>query len=159
MTIVFHARLYGRFIEIKSNPRRKKLHRRNQSSFLEGSFNNGDNAKATIQLWRERQPQHLEGWFFPTNRPICLHVNSTSIIRLGKRNNLEGIELNYWMDQWKNYWIKCCAVEIFTCQGYKQYTTLKIYLYKIYYTLDTFLGCTKSYTVDIQSTYHISEKN
>ena len=39
MTIVFHARVYGRFIEIQSNLRRKKLHRMNQgSNFLGGTF-------------------------------------------------------------------------------------------------------------------------
>ena len=43
MTTVFHARLHGRFVEIKSNLRRKKLYRTNQNSvFLEGSFNNRD---------------------------------------------------------------------------------------------------------------------
>ena len=36
MTTVFHAMPYGRFIEMQSNPRRKKLHRTNQGSdFLE----------------------------------------------------------------------------------------------------------------------------
>ena len=38
MPTVFHAWPYGRFIEIQSNLRRKKLHRTNQSSnFLGGS--------------------------------------------------------------------------------------------------------------------------
>ena len=32
MTTVFHAWLYGRFIEIQSNLRRKKLHKTNQGS-------------------------------------------------------------------------------------------------------------------------------
>ena len=42
--MVFHAWAYGRFIEIQSNPKRKKLHRMNQgSSFLGGSFSNRDN--------------------------------------------------------------------------------------------------------------------
>ena len=40
MTIVFHAMVYGRFIERQSNLRRKKLHRMNQgSNFLGGAFN------------------------------------------------------------------------------------------------------------------------
>ena len=41
MTTVFHAWLYGRFIEIQSNLRKKKLHRTNQgSNFLGGSLSN-----------------------------------------------------------------------------------------------------------------------
>ena len=40
LTTVFHARLYGRFIDIKTNFRRKKLHRMYQgSNFLEMQFN------------------------------------------------------------------------------------------------------------------------
>ena len=34
MTIVFNAWTYGRFIEIQSNPRRKKVHRTNQGTIL-----------------------------------------------------------------------------------------------------------------------------
>ena len=49
MTIAFHAWLYGRFIEIQSNPQRKKLHRTNQdSNFIGGSFSNRDNVTAPI---------------------------------------------------------------------------------------------------------------
>ena len=52
---------YGRFIEMQSNLRRKKLHRTNQgSNFLGGSFSNRDNARAPIQFRRERQPQYLK---------------------------------------------------------------------------------------------------
>ena len=44
MTTALHVWLYGRFIEIQSNLRQKKLHRTNQgSNFLEGSFSNRDN--------------------------------------------------------------------------------------------------------------------
>ena len=44
MTTVFHAWPCGRFIEIQSNLRRKKLHRTNQgSNFLGGNFRNRDN--------------------------------------------------------------------------------------------------------------------
>ena len=51
MTIVFHARPYGRFKEIKSSLRRKKLHRTNQgSNFLGGSLSNRDNVGAPIQF-------------------------------------------------------------------------------------------------------------
>ena len=58
MTAVFHAWAYGRFIEIQSNLRRKKLHRMNQSSnFPGGSFSNRDNVRVPIQFRRESQPQ------------------------------------------------------------------------------------------------------
>ena len=51
MTIVFHARPYGRFKEIKSSLRRKKLHRTNQgSNFFGGSLSNRDNVGAPIQF-------------------------------------------------------------------------------------------------------------
>ena len=49
---VFHTGLYGRFIEIQSNLRRKKLHR--------GSFSKRDNAKALTQFRRESQSQYLK---------------------------------------------------------------------------------------------------
>ena len=64
MTTVFHVWPYGRFIEIQSNLRRKKLHRTNQgSNFLGGSFSNTDNVRAPIQFKRESQPQHFKRWF------------------------------------------------------------------------------------------------
>ena len=60
MTTVFHAWPYGRFIEIQSNLRRKKLHRTNQgSNFLGGSFSNRDNIRAPIQFGEESQPSIL----------------------------------------------------------------------------------------------------
>ena len=47
MATVFHAKLYARFVEIKSSLKRKKLHRTNQSSnFLGSSFSNRDNVSA-----------------------------------------------------------------------------------------------------------------
>ena len=70
MTTVFHAWLYVRFIEIQSNLRRKKLHRKNQSSnFLAGSFSNRENLRAPIQFWRESQPQHLKDDFSSRTDP------------------------------------------------------------------------------------------
>ena len=49
MTIVFHLRQYGRFIEIKTNLKRKKFHRTNQdSNFIGDNFNNIDCERATI---------------------------------------------------------------------------------------------------------------
>ena len=43
---------YGRFIEIKSNVKRKKPHKTNEGSgFLEGGFSNGDNVRAPISDW------------------------------------------------------------------------------------------------------------
>ena len=97
MKAVFHKWPYGRFIEIQSNLRRKKLHRTNQgSNFLGGSFRNRDNVRAPIQFRRESQPQHLKRLFFFENRPVHFHVNSTSVIRPVKRNQLSfsSIEVN-----------------------------------------------------------------
>ena len=59
MATVFHAWLYGIFIEIQSNLKGKKFHRMNQgSNFLGGSFSNRDNVRALIQFRRESQPQN-----------------------------------------------------------------------------------------------------
>ena len=79
MTTVFHAWLYGRFIEIQSNLRRKKLHRTNQgSNFLGGSFSNRDNVTAPIQLRRESQPQPS---IFTSIAPVILdQSNETSLV-------------------------------------------------------------------------------
>ena len=61
MTTVFHAWSYGRFIEIQSSLRRKKLYRTNQSSnFLGDSFSNRENVTPPLQFRRESQSQHLE---------------------------------------------------------------------------------------------------
>ena len=89
MTAVFHTCPYGKFIEIQSNLRRKKLHRMNQgSNFLGGRFSNRDNVRASIQIRRESQPQHLKRCFFLKNRPIHFQINSTSVFRQVKRNQL-----------------------------------------------------------------------
>ena len=86
MTVAFHTWLYGRFIEIKSNLRRKKLHRMNQgSNFLGGSFSNRDNVRSPIQFRRESQPQHLKRCLLLKNRLIHFHINSTSVFRLIKQ--------------------------------------------------------------------------
>ena len=99
MTTVFHTWAYGRFIEIQSNLRRKKLHRMNHSSnFHRGSFSNRDNvrATATIRFGRESQPQHLKRLFFLKNRLIYFNINSTSVIRPVKWSqlNFSSIEIN-----------------------------------------------------------------
>ena len=97
MTTVFHAWVYGRFIEIQSNLRRKKPHITNQgSNSLGGSFSNRDNVRAPILFRRESQPQHLKILFSLKNRPIHFHINSTNVIRLVKQNQLSfsKIEIN-----------------------------------------------------------------
>ena len=49
MAAVFHAWLYGKFIETQNNLWGKKLHRANQgSNFLGGTFSNRDNERAPI---------------------------------------------------------------------------------------------------------------
>ena len=69
-TALFHAWLYGSFIKIQSNLRRKKLHRMNQgSNFLGGSFSNRDNVRTPIQFRREGQPQLLKDDFSSRTDP------------------------------------------------------------------------------------------
>ena len=81
LTTVFHEWVYGRFIEIHTNLRRKKLHRTNQgSSFLRDSFSNRENVKAPIQFRKESQPKHLKRLFLIKNRPIYFHINSTMLL-------------------------------------------------------------------------------
>ena len=61
---VFHTRLYGRFIEIQINLRKKKLQITNQgSNFIGGTFSNRDNVKAVIQFRRQSQPSILKDNF------------------------------------------------------------------------------------------------
>ena len=97
MTRIYHAWPYGRFIEIKSNLRGKKIHTTIlRSNFLGGSFSNRDNVRAPIKFKREGQPQHLKRLFFLKNRPIHFRINSTSVIRPIKQNQLSffSIEIN-----------------------------------------------------------------
>ena len=89
MTTIFRARRYGRFTEIKSNLRRKKLHRTNQgSNFVEANFKNRDNVRPPIQFRRDRQFMHLKRRYLQKNRPIYLHTNNTSVIRPVRQNKL-----------------------------------------------------------------------
>ena len=54
--ITFHARWYGRFVEIKGSLRRKQLHKTGEgSNFLENSFSNRDNARIPIQFGSEKE--------------------------------------------------------------------------------------------------------
>ena len=98
MTRVFHAWPYGRFTEIKSNLRRKKLHIMNQSSnFLGNSFGNRDNVRTPIQFRRKSLPSILkENSYSRTDTHIHFHINSTSVIRLIKQNqqSFSSIEMN-----------------------------------------------------------------
>ena len=85
MATVFHARPHGKFIEIKSNLRRKKRHVANQDpNFLVGSFSSRDKVRVPIQFRKGRQSQHLQRLFFLKNRPIHFLIKSTWVIRLIK---------------------------------------------------------------------------
>ena len=98
---MFHTWPYGRFIKIQSNFRSNKS--RQGSNFLGGSFSNRDNVRAPIQFRREGQPQHLKRWFFLKNRPIHFYINSTSVIRPVKWNQLimKSITRSFWILWWK----------------------------------------------------------
>ena len=62
MTTVFHARLYGRFVDIQSYLRRNELHRMNQG-FLGGSFSNGDNTRTQSNIEEKGKPRILKDDF------------------------------------------------------------------------------------------------
>ena len=71
MATVFQTRPSGRFIEIKSQLRRKKLYRTNQgSNFFGDSFSNRDNLGVLIQFRGETKSQHVKRWYFFKNRTI-----------------------------------------------------------------------------------------
>ena len=93
MTTAFHTWAYGRFIEIQSNLRRKKLHRTNHiSNSLGGSFNNRDNVRAPIPFRNDSQPMHLKRLFFLMRRSIHVQINSTSVFRLVKTKLVEFLQ-------------------------------------------------------------------
>ena len=80
---------HHRFIGIYNNLRRKKINRTDQgSNFLGGSFSNRKNLKAPIQFRTGSEPKYLKRLFFLKNRPIYFHINSTTVIRPDKRNQL-----------------------------------------------------------------------
>ena len=61
ITTVFHVWPFGRYMEIHSNLKRKKLHRANQRSNFPGDrFSNRDNVRAPIKFREKSQPQHLK---------------------------------------------------------------------------------------------------
>ena len=75
MTTVLRARLYGRSIEIKSNLRRKKLHKANEgSNFLGGSVSNRDNVKVPNHLEEEDNPSILKDDFPLSTDPPFSHL-------------------------------------------------------------------------------------
>ena len=70
MTTIFHAKPYGRLIEIQGHLGRKKLDRTNQgSNFVGDNFSNKDNVRAPIQFGRESQPQQLKDDFSSRTDP------------------------------------------------------------------------------------------
>ena len=96
MTIVFHAWLYGRFIEIQSNLTGKKIPRMNQgSNFLGGSFGNKDNVRPQSNLEEKVNPSILKDNFssrtdtsiFISIAPVLLDkLNKTSWVFLGLKS-------------------------------------------------------------------------
>ena len=64
MATLFHAWLYGRFIEIQNNLMRNKFHRTSQNSyFLGASFSNRDNVKPPFNLEEKVNPSILKDYF------------------------------------------------------------------------------------------------
>ena len=82
MTTIFHARPYGRFMEVQSKLRRKKLHRTNQDSdFLGDSFSKGDNVtgpsnleeKDNLSILKDDFSSRTNPSIFPSRAPELLH--------------------------------------------------------------------------------------
>ena len=92
MTTVFHARSYGRFIEIQSNFRKNKLdNRTNQGSNFRGvSFSNRISVRGPIQFRRESQPKHLKRWFFQEEIFTSIFTSIAPVL-LGRSNQASWI--------------------------------------------------------------------
>ena len=122
MTTVLHAWLYGRFIEIQSNLRRKKLHRTNLGcNFLADSFSNRYNVRAPIHFRRQLQPQHLKLSFFLKNRSLHFYLNSTSVIRPVKWKKL--VEF---FQHWNQQATSCCSPQCLVDQIQAQTQSLAV---------------------------------
>ena len=80
MTIVHHAKSYGRFIQIKSNLRRKKLHRTSAPIFLDAVLPRMTMSDPQFSLEEDGSPS-IVNYFFLKNTPIHFHISSTSVIR------------------------------------------------------------------------------
>ena len=80
MTTVFHARINSKFIEIKSNLKRKKFHKMNQgSNFLGASFT--ETMKQPLSNLEETgRKRSLKNYFF-MKRFIHFHINISRFIR------------------------------------------------------------------------------
>ena len=85
MATVFHARPYGRLVEIKINLRRKKLPRTNQNyNFRRGRFSNRDNIRFPIQSRRERSPNILIDIFLQEQIHPLLHCINGLLPKIAK---------------------------------------------------------------------------
>ena len=90
MTAVLYAKWYGRFVEIKSNLDREKLHRTKQvSNFPGSSFSYGDNVRVQSSLEEKGNPRILHDDFSSRTDPFIftsvapeLLEQSTVIIQL-----------------------------------------------------------------------------
>ena len=88
MATVFDPKLYGRFTELQNYLRRKNLLAQQGSNFVGGSFSNRGNVRALFQFRKEKDYHSILKFFFLENRPIHFQINSASLIRLVKQNQL-----------------------------------------------------------------------
>ena len=86
MKTIFQAKPYDRFIEIKSNFRRKKLHKTNQgSSFLIGSsFINRESVRAPTNIGQQDNASIFKDEF----SSVPFHIDSSKVFSLVKWNKL-----------------------------------------------------------------------
>ena len=88
MTIVFHARPFGRFIEIKSNLRWKNFIERIKTPiFLGDSFSSGDNVKPQSNLEEKDKPSILKDIFLQEKTHPFSH-QQIPVITLFQQNTL-----------------------------------------------------------------------
>ena len=89
MTTVFHARQYGRFVEIKNNLKRKFIKIIKAPIFLEELLAIEIRYEPQSNSEEKDNPSILKDDFSSKNKCTQFHINSTSVISMVKRNKFE----------------------------------------------------------------------
>ena len=98
MTTVFHAWLYGRFAEIQSKLKRKKLNRSYQSSnIFGGNFSNRDNIRGQSNLEEKVNLNNLKN-IIKRNKAKCLIWNTIKPTSMKKTNMPNPVESPWYIN-------------------------------------------------------------
>ena len=108
MATIFHTWPYGRFTDIKSNLKWKKLHRVNQGSyFLGGCFSNRDHLRAIIKFRRESQPSinrsNETSCVFPALKPKSHFPPQSTVPHRSDSSSEANSNCCHWSDTWSHF--------------------------------------------------------